>query len=225
LKILAVDTSGREIGIGLFEGGKCLFEKYAVADRAYNRHIMQLVSEALKASGIKLEEIDVFAAVLGPGSFTGIRVGMSVMKAFAHSLNKKFFGASSLEILAEYAGAEKAWAVLEAGRNELYAAKSVKGKTGKFRLISREGFESALKGNWTVAGLSHENIMIELARKNSKIKLAGQSHISMSAFSALAARNSGKAARGVYETAPVYIRPSEAEAVMKRKKMQGVKKK
>lgn len=225
MKILAVDTSGKEMGMGVFSGEKCLYERYLTADRAYNRHIMPMVDEALKKTGLKPGDIDVFAAALGPGSFTGIRVGMAVMKALAHGSGGKFAGASTLDIIAASAGARgRIWAVLEAGRNEVYAAEY--GKTGvrgkgygiktKYILLPREKFFSRLKAGDTVAGLSGENIMVELKRKSSKINIAGAAHVEMKDLAGIVRRQK-TVKNWIYTVSPVYVRPSEAEVKRKQK--------
>ncbi len=234
MRILAVDTSGKEIGIGVFKGQKCLFEEYITAERAYNRRIMPLINKAMDKVGLTLPDVDVFAAALGPGSFTGIRVGMSVMKAFAHALNKKFSGASTLDIIAEYAAdREKGnmWAVLEAGRGEVFAAyyknpgsviRGPESKT-KYLLMPKDGFLKKLKPGDAVAGLSGENILVELAAKSSKISVVKLEHVEMGAFARLVAADKGRGNKAVYTMEPVYIRLSEAEARLKMKKKAKVK--
>jgi tRNA threonylcarbamoyladenosine biosynthesis protein TsaB len=234
VRILAVDTSGKEIGIGVFDGQKCLFEGYMTAERAYNRHIMPLINRALDETGLKLADVDVFAAALGPGSFTGIRVGMSVMKAFAHALNKKFSGASTLDIMAESAASRtkgKVWAILEAGRGELYAAcyknpesgvRSPESRT-KYMLVSKDVFIKKLRPGDAVAGLGGENILVELAAKSSKISVVKLEHVEMGAFARLVEADKGRGNKAVYTMEPVYIRPSEAEARLKMKKKAKVK--
>jgi tRNA threonylcarbamoyladenosine biosynthesis protein TsaB len=227
LRILAVDTSGKEIGIGVFEGTKCLYEHYMKADRAYNRHILPMVAGAITKAGVKLEGIDIFAAALGPGSFTGIRVGMAVMKAFAHGLNKKFAGVSTLDIMAESAGSRgRVWAVLEAGRGELFAGEYSNHKSqitnpkgGKYLLLAREKFIKKLKPGDTVAGVKGENIMVELKEKNSKMRSVELEHVDMKSFAALIERGKNTGRKGIYEIAPVYIRPSEAEVRRRRTKV------
>jgi tRNA threonylcarbamoyladenosine biosynthesis protein TsaB len=221
LNLLLVDTSGKELGIGVFSGDKCLYEHYMAAERAYNRHIIQLIIKATSAAGLKLEKIDLFAAVLGPGSFTGIRVGIAVMKSIAQALGKKFTGLAALDIIANGAGADgRVWAVLEAGRGEVYTAvyKSPgsgvqgPGKKTKYMLLSREEFIKKLKKGDTVAGLRGENIIVELKAKSSKINIAELEHIGMRSFAELIRGIKAPGRDSIYKIEPVYIRPSEAEA-------------
>ena len=232
MKILAVDTSAKEVGIGVFENKKCLYERYMSADRAYNKHIMPMIAEALEKAGVKHEQIDVFASALGPGSFTGIRVGMAVMKAFAHAMDKVFTGASTLDILAySTEGKGRVWAVLDAGRGEVYAAEY--GKSGirdpesgvktKYLLLSRDKFFNKLKGKDTVAGIRDENIMVELRAKKGKIQVVEKEHVDMKSLAALIVETKQRNKRGIYEIAPVYIRASEAENRRKLKVKNGGK--
>ena len=118
---LLVDTSNKEIGIGLFNNKKCLFEKYYNTDKTYNRQIMPMIKEAVCNVKMDINNIDLFGATLGPGSFTGIRVGNAVMRALSHGLHKKFYGVSVIDILLKSVNINMNKIVLmDAGRNEFY---------------------------------------------------------------------------------------------------------
>ncbi len=221
MKILCIDTSSKEIAIGLFDGGRTLSESYINADRNYNAVIMEIISKELKKNGLKPADLDIFASTLGPGSFTGIRVGMAVMKGFAQALRKNFTGVTVLEILAApFTG--PVWPVLDAGRGEVYTA-CFGGKAGKkkagpvFMLLTKEAFIKKAGKSPQVTGLKREGACAELLMMNPGIKYTQQEHVSMKVFAELISRQKNPQKRGLYDTAPVYIRPSEAEASLKRR--------
>lgn len=80
------------------------------------------ISNSLERAELKLEDVEVFACASGPGSFTGLRIGIATLKALAASLDKPCFGVSTLHAVARAAGASQATvALLPAGRGEVFA--------------------------------------------------------------------------------------------------------
>lgn len=100
MKILAVDTSGPVAGVAVLRDGVLAYEATAVNKMTHSVNMMPMVEEALNRSGIAIEEIDLFAAVVGPGSFTGVRIGVSAVKGMAHGAGKPCIGVDALESLA-----------------------------------------------------------------------------------------------------------------------------
>ncbi|MBO5501343.1 MAG: tRNA (adenosine(37)-N6)-threonylcarbamoyltransferase complex dimerization subunit type 1 TsaB [Clostridia bacterium] len=98
--ILAVDTSGPVAGVAVLRNGTLAYEAVAVNKMTHSVNMMPMVEEALNRSGIAIEEIDLFAAVVGPGSFTGVRIGVSAIKGMAHGAGKPCIGVDALEALA-----------------------------------------------------------------------------------------------------------------------------
>jgi tRNA threonylcarbamoyladenosine biosynthesis protein TsaB len=81
-----------------------------------------MVGTVLEESGVKLDEIDLFAAALGPGSFTGLRIGLATVKSFAATLKRPCAGVPTLHAVAHAAGeSERTLALLPAGRGEVFA--------------------------------------------------------------------------------------------------------
>src|SRR5208283_2877063 len=121
---LAVDSTTKEIGLGIFEGQKVIAEQYITAEARYNKILVPLIDEILKNVNLSIEDIDIFASTTGPGSFTGIRVGIASMKAFAQGLNKRFFGTTVLKIMANSVknGNTTIYPVIDAKRGEIYTA-------------------------------------------------------------------------------------------------------
>ena len=98
--ILAVDTSGPVCGVAITQDGEILYEAAAVNKRKHSQSLMPMVDEALKRCGLTVNEIDLFAAVTGPGSFTGVRIGVSTVKGLAHGAGKPCVGVNALQALA-----------------------------------------------------------------------------------------------------------------------------
>ncbi len=110
--ILGVDTSGKHGSIALVE---------CAADVSRTLELVPLDGGAFSHSLTK-QRIDAFAVVSGPGSFTGLRVGLAVIKALAEILQKPIAAVSLLEAVAQAAGTDgRVVAALDAGRGEIYA--------------------------------------------------------------------------------------------------------
>ncbi len=104
MNILAVDTSGPVCGVAVTRDGQVLYEGAAVNKMTHSVNLMPMVREGLIRAGLSIEQIDLLAAVVGPGSFTGVRIGVSTVKGLAHGLGKPCVGVDALEALAAGAG-------------------------------------------------------------------------------------------------------------------------
>ena len=98
--ILAMDTSGPVAGVAILRDGKLAYEGAAVNKMTQSVNMMPMVEEALTRSGLDIADIDLFAAVTGPGSFTGVRIGVTAVKGMAHGAGKPCIGIDALEALA-----------------------------------------------------------------------------------------------------------------------------
>ena len=123
MKILAVETSGKTFSIALNENEKTIASFYYDCGHIHSEMIIPAVERLLKDTGNSFENIDKFAVSVGPGSFTGIRVGMTAVKTFAQILNKPVTAVDTLSILeksfVEIKGI-KTIAAIDALRNEVY---------------------------------------------------------------------------------------------------------
>jgi tRNA threonylcarbamoyladenosine biosynthesis protein TsaB len=131
--LLLVDTAGTEGGVLL---AHCLDESGPVevlaekplAPREFSRELLPGIAKILAATKLDLSTVDAIAAIAGPGSFTGLRVGLSAVKAIAEVTGKPVIALSRLAVLAstvnragnEIVHNEMVHAVLEAGRGEFY---------------------------------------------------------------------------------------------------------
>lgn len=100
MKILALDTSGDTCSIAIVEGQELLVEISFAHRRRLTERLPDIVTFALSEAQTTLEELDAFAVGLGPGSFTGVRVGVTMAKTWAESLGKRVIGVSSLDAIA-----------------------------------------------------------------------------------------------------------------------------
>lgn len=125
--ILAVDTSTTSGSVALASGGR-LVSEWTVGDAGTHAHwLMGGIDALVKRSGVDLAGIDAFALSIGPGSFTGLRIGVSTIKGLAWTLGKPVIGVSTLRALAMSAGPGGAEAplvcpVLDARKKEVYTA-------------------------------------------------------------------------------------------------------
>lgn len=98
--ILGIDTSAVSAGAALVSDGKLISETYINTGLTHSQTLMCLVDSALKNADKSLEDIDIVAVSSGPGSFTGIRIGVSAVKGLCFADNKPCYGISTLEALA-----------------------------------------------------------------------------------------------------------------------------
>lgn len=101
MKILSIETSGKICAVALTEDNNLIKEEIIEDENTHSVKLMPLVDKLLKETKNSIKDIDLFACDIGPGSFTGIRIGVSTIKAFLDVTNKKAVGVSSLEILAK----------------------------------------------------------------------------------------------------------------------------
>ncbi len=120
--VLALDTT-REFGsIALVTGNETLDEVLLHAPDGFGHILFENIARLLKRNKIALEDITLFAAASGPGSFTGVRIGLACIKGLAEATGKPAAGVSNLEALAEFSGAPSRAVVIDARRGEVYAA-------------------------------------------------------------------------------------------------------
>lgn len=122
MKILGIDTSTADSSVALMEDGKIIGEFTVNQKRTHSESLLPIIKELLKLLEIDIEEIDLFAVGIGPGSFTGIRIGMTVAKTLAQITNKDILGISSLEAIAQNAKAKYILPVLDARGGRIYYA-------------------------------------------------------------------------------------------------------
>lgn len=100
MKILAIDTSSNICSVSLLEDTNLICQLEQNTGRTHSENLMPMVKQAFEQSNLSLKDIDLLVCDKGPGSFTGIRIGVATIKAFHDSLNIPCCGISSLETLA-----------------------------------------------------------------------------------------------------------------------------
>jgi tRNA threonylcarbamoyladenosine biosynthesis protein TsaB len=123
MNVLAMDTATPAPSIVVLSGER-IFEESLSGDRRASEELLPAVGRALARAGLQLADLDRVAVCSGPGSFTGIRVGLTTAWGFARALGVDVEAVPTLEAMAEGArgfGAEHVVAVLDAGRGEVIA--------------------------------------------------------------------------------------------------------
>ena len=122
MKILALDTSTTSCSAAIVDNGLVSAELTTVNNQTHSKHLMNMIDTVCDMSGLKIADMDGFAVTIGPGSFTGLRIGISTVKGLAWSLNKPVVGISSLDALAWPCapGAYLVCTLLDARKHEVY---------------------------------------------------------------------------------------------------------
>ena len=100
MKILALETSAKAVSAAVSENGRILASGYQDTGLTHSRTLMPIVEHILKNTDLKLSDMDAIAVAVGPGSFTGIRIGVSAAKGLAFSVDKPAVGVSTLAAMA-----------------------------------------------------------------------------------------------------------------------------
>ena len=100
MKILALETSAKAVSAAVSEDGKILCSGYQDTGLTHSRTLMPIVEHILKNTGLTVADMDAIAVAAGPGSFTGIRIGVSAAKGLAFAADKPAIGVSTLAAMA-----------------------------------------------------------------------------------------------------------------------------
>ena len=120
--ILAIETATRAGSVSLALGRRVLRSISGEESASHSSDLIENIETSLRAAGRDLTAVDLFAAAAGPGSFTGLRIGLATIKSLAVAMEKKCVGVSSLAAVALAAGqSDRTVALLPAGRGEVFA--------------------------------------------------------------------------------------------------------
>ena len=100
MNILAVESSGMVAAVAVVREGRLIGEYFLDHEKTHSQHLMPLVEQLLSGLDMKISDIDIFAASKGPGSFTGLRIGLATVKGLAQALDKPVIGVPTLDGLA-----------------------------------------------------------------------------------------------------------------------------
>lgn len=124
MKILAIETSAKSVSAAVVENGVPLASAYQNMGLTHSRTLMPLVDGMLSAAGLRVQNMDLLAAANGPGSFTGLRIGVSALKGLAWALEKPCCGVSTLAAMARNLAHMEGLIIcaMDARRNQVYNA-------------------------------------------------------------------------------------------------------
>jgi len=215
MKILAIETSSSTLSVAINIDEKTVCEYFYNAGLIHSEVLISVIETVLKNVGLTIKDIDKFAVSSGPGSFTGIRVGMTVIKTIAQSLKKPVVCFNCLDILqaAITIPSIKIIPAIDALRDELY----VKTSNGA-GIVSIEDFIKKNKKNKNKiivignAAIIHKKL---LQQQLGKLSVCLNEDLCYPKASVLANLAFGKEGVNFLKIQPLYIRKSWAEEKMK----------
>ena len=165
MKILSLDSSATVASVALLEDGRILAEYTLNNGNTHSETLLPMVETILRDYGSTVDEIDLFAATTGPGSFTGIRIGAATVKGLAFSTGKPCAEVSTLEAIAENLACREGLIcpVMNARRSQVY--------TALFR--AEKGILTRLMPD---SALSIEELDEELAKYAEPVSFAGDGY-------------------------------------------------
>ena len=122
MKVLGIDTSSNATSIAVIEDNKLICEYTINTKTTHSQKLMPMIENMLKISEVNVNDMDMIAICQGPGSFTGLRIGMATAKALSHVNNLPIVGVNSLELLAGNMDLsdKKICSILDAQRTQVY---------------------------------------------------------------------------------------------------------
>jgi tRNA threonylcarbamoyladenosine biosynthesis protein TsaB len=213
MKILALDTATQTASVAAWDG-RVLVER-AERVTTHSERLMPLIDEVLRAAGLSAAALDAIACGAGPGSFTGLRIGLATAKGLCFALGKPLALVSSLEALAARARDGRVCAVLDAYKCEVYAgfftvAGGVPRAEGPEEVLAPERLREKLQAPVALVGdgaLRYRSLWPELPFVDEHPgPHAGE-----------IARLGAARASGDLRAAPAYIRPSEPELLKQKR--------
>ncbi len=124
MRLLAVDTALQRLSAAVGEGGRVRAARSIPLPRGHAERLLPFAADVLDDAGLAYADLDALAVTLGPGTFTGARVGLAAVRALALALDKPVIGFTTLQVLAVQARpapGETVLATLDARRSEVYA--------------------------------------------------------------------------------------------------------
>ena len=191
LKRLFIDSATPYLCLAVLEDTKVLDSIYQKGDNNHSETLMPHLEIMLKRQGLKPKDIDEIYVGIGPGSYTGVRIGVVVAKVLAYSLNIPVYKVSSLALLASHYSDEKIIPYIDARRGYAFLASYVQ-KEGKLSLIE---------------GPVYDELDIWLNQSKGRFVVEGEPDYAKIIVSEIAVK-----VRDVHMLAPTYLRKTEAEA-------------
>ncbi len=221
MKIFAVDTSSGVASAAVCDGDKLVCEVTVNNKLTHSQTLMPIIDEVFARSGIAPDEIDLFAVAEGPGSFTGLRIGITTVKALAHAVNKQIAGVNTLEAMCFNIPfcPHIISPVMDARRGEVYNAfyRFEKGVLKEICPPRALPLSECLK---ELKGMSEETVFlgdaVPVYKDIIKAELGDMAHfapqnVNMQKASGVLEAAKSKNPQNYYEITPKYLRKSQAE--------------
>lgn len=143
MKLLAVETSSKTASVALVSEEKLLGEFTVQTKFTHSQSLLPMVDQMLKQAGVSITEIDGFAASVGPGSYTGLRIGIAAVKAFGFALNKPVYGVGTLMAMIDQAKEKMGilLALVDARRDRVYVAGIQRDDNGEQVVLPQQAME------------------------------------------------------------------------------------
>ena len=224
MKILALETSAKAVSAAVSEDGRILASGYQDTGLTHSRTLMPIVEHILKNTGLTVADMDAIAVAAGPGSFTGIRIGVAAAKGLAFAADKPAVGVSTLAAMARNVAFCDGLVIcaMDARRQQVYNA-LFEAKDGQLtrltpdRAISLEELAAELENDLrpkTVVGDGARLCFAHLTEAGISCRLA-PAHLVMQNAMSVALEAEAMAAEGKLVSAqalePVYLRPAQAD--------------
>ncbi len=181
--LLALDTSTRTIGVALYDGTRVLGESVWTSVDRHTVELAPAIAEALARSGVVVSALQVLAVATGPGSFTGLRIGLAVAKGLAFARHLPLIGVPTLDVVAVSQPVQDIplAAVLQAGRGRLavgwyHAVEGAWQSDGEPEVLEVEALSRRIQSPTLVCGELTEDERRILARKHKNVILASPAH-------------------------------------------------
>ncbi len=223
MKILALDTSTEFLSLALWQDGVVAVREL-LAGQKHSELVLPLIRELLDETGLHLTDLDGIAFGMGPGSFTGLRIGCGVAQGLAFGANLPVVGVCTLEALAQQAGADHVIVCLDARMHEVYHAAYVRDGEGWREVIAPglcpppqvptvEGAGwCAIGSGWDAFGEALESVYAgQVVRK-----IAGAFPLARHMAELAAPRFAAGAGLPPHEAAPLYVRNKVALTIRER---------
>lgn len=231
MKILSLDSSSVTASVSVTENGKILAEGFVNNGLTHSQTLMPLVHEVLEKSGVLIKDIDLFAVTYGPGSFTGVRIGIASVKGMADALNKPCVPISSLEAAAEPFRGSGAYvcAVMDARCSQVYTASFYEGHRlcdDRAIYIEQLGEELKQAGHDIIltgdgAALCYEKLKDTVPDLSTADENICYIHASSIGFIAERRISNGENTVKSKELIPFYLRLPQAERELRNKELKG----
>jgi tRNA threonylcarbamoyladenosine biosynthesis protein TsaB len=220
---LAIDTATRTAGVALLHDETVLVEYFFNVSVNHSETVLSAVHQGLAVAGIGIDGVDLFALTVGPGSFTGLRIGASTVKGLALTTGKPVVGVSTLEALAYNASECPALIcpMLDARKGEVYAALYRANREGIFDVVLEEEvttpgqFLDRIEGETLFLGdgfSEHAELIRDRFQGRARFAPPNRQWVRASSAALLGMKRYGQGERlDVATFVPRYLRRSEAE--------------